>query len=54
MPGRIALLRKDGVYEIKLILITKDKVDLDLIWPSGLRARFAGYTLNGFMKYIEV
>lgn len=52
--SRVALLRKDGIYEIRLIHFIQGKIDLDLGWPDGIRGTFSGYTLNGFLKYKEV
>lgn len=53
MLGRVAFLRIDGVFEIRLINRVPDMIDLKILWPDGALGIFIGYTLNGFLKYKE-
>jgi len=45
---------ESGITHIKFVNTEKDKILLVVQWPDGMVGRFAGFSLQGYPKYIRV
>ena len=52
---RVWLIRLDGIDQIRWHNKEKDAIEMTLYWEhDNTRAKFAGITRNGYLKYREI